>query len=585
MSGPTMAEGGLDYSMPEMAPESESGYTEKPGWASERFAVATANPLATDAGYQVLKAGGSALDAAIAVQMVLTLVEPQSSGIGGGAFLMHYDGEDVAAYDGREMASHEASETLFLDDEGEPMEFLDAVVSGRGVGVPGVVRMLESAHDAYGQLPWAELFEPAITLAEEGFPVSERLNRLLAEEEHLASDPLAARYFYNEGEPVAVGDTLKNPALAAILRKIAEGGSKAMHTGDIARDLISRVQERTQHDGVISIEDMAAYAAKERQPLCTEWREWEVCGFPPPSSGHLTVMQILGIQEQLDEVEEPLVDGTPSQDWLHGFLEASRLAFADRGKFIADPDFVDAPGGDWTNMLDPLYLSGRASLIEEQSMGSGGAEPGNPGSMSMAWGIHPQQPEYGTSHISIIDESGNAVAMTTSIEQAFGSRIMADGGTGQSGGYMLNNELTDFSFTGEDENGQPIANRVEPGKRPRSSMSPTLVFDLESGDLVASLGSPGGAAIIHYTAKALVAIFDWGLDAQEALDVPHAVTLGGPVWLEEGRFPEETLQGLRERGHEVSEQELTSGLQAIRKTDSGYFGGADPRREGTVMGD
>ncbi|AMD01083.1 gamma-glutamyltransferase [Halomonas chromatireducens] len=576
----------FEYSAPAIEPEQASGYTEKPGWATERFAVAAANPLATDAGYQVLRAGGSAVDAAIAVQMVLTLVEPQSSGIGGGAFLMHYDGSDVTAFDGRETAPRAASESLFLNGDGEPLEFMDAAASGLSVGVPGTVRMLELAHDEHGKLPWAELFAPAITLAEEGFAVSHRLHTSLAGEERLRDDARGGAFYYTEdGEPLAEGHKLKNPALAAILREIAEHGSKAMHTGSIAEDLVHRVQGHPDRPGAISLEDMATYVALQRDPLCTDWKAYRVCGFPPPSSGHLTIMQILGTMEHLPELEAPVEEGQPSVEWWHRFLEASRLAFADRGKYIADPDFVDPPGGSWSTMLEPDYLALRAESIEEQSMGPDGARPGRPGKLETSWAVQPNQPEYGTSHISIIDEEGNGLAMTTTIEAAFGSRMLADGGTGLPGGYLLNNELTDFSFRPLDADGTPIANRVEAGKRPRSSMSPTLVFDRESDELIASLGSPGGAAIIHYTAKALVAMLDWGLNAQEALELPHAITLGGPAFFEEGRFDASVLEALNERGHEASERELTSGLQAIMKTEEGFFGGADPRREGVVMGD
>lgn len=589
------AEVDLQYRMPEIDPETASGVEEKPGWATERFAVAAANPLATDAGYQVLKAGGSAIDAAVAVQMVLTLVEPQSSGIGGGAFLMHSDGEAVVAYGGRETAPSAVDETLFLDEEGEPLDFMEAVVSGLSVGVPGTVRMLEKAHDAHGRLPWAELFEPAITLAEQGFAVSPRLHASLADDEHLRDDPLAGSFYYDEsGDPLAAGDTLQNAALGAILREIAEEGSSALHTGDIAEDMVFRVQNHRRHAGSLSLEDLASYAARERDPLCTDWQAYSVCGFPPPSSGHLTIMQILGTLAALPDLDSPLSeqDGQdepqqrPSDAWLHRFLEASRLAFADRGKYIADPDFVDPPGDDWSALLNPEYLARRAELIKtEESMGSDGAEPGNPGAIEAAWAVQPQQPEAGTSHISIVDEHGNAIAMTTTIEQAFGARLMSDGGTGLPGGFLLNNELTDFSFLPESDNGNPIANRVEPGKRPRSSMSPTLVFDRDSGDLVASLGSPGGAAIIHYTAKTLVAMLEWGLDAQQAVNLPHAVTLGGPVFLEAGGFSAATREALNALGHDASERELVSGLQVLQVTGDGLFGGADPRREGIVMGE
>jgi len=575
---------GFSYETPSISPESESGYEEKPGWEAESFAVAAANPLATDAGYQVLKAGGNAIDAAIAVQMVLNLVEPQSSGIGGGAFLMHFDGDEVRAYDGRETAPQGVNGELFMQD-GEPLAFNEAVVSGLSVGVPGTLRMLEKAHAEQGELAWEELFTPAITLAEEGFEVSNRLHTSLANDEFLRQDPVASKFYYDsDGEAIAVGETLKNPALAAVLRRVAEQGSVALHEGTVAQDIVERVQNHPERPGGLTIEDMSGSEALTREPLCTPWQQWEVCGFPPPSSGHLTVMQILGMLDQQPLLEAPLDSGAASSGWLHQFLEASRLAFADRGRYIADPDFVEAPGGDWSLMLAPEYLEQRSALIEEMSMGDS-AEPGNPGELDVSWASQPEQPEYGTSHISIVDEEGTAVAMTTTIEQAFGSRIMSDGGTGLAGGFLLNNELTDFSFTPEVD-GEPVANRVEPGKRPRSSMSPTLVFDQETGELVASLGSPGGAAIIHYTARTLVALRDWGLSAQEALNLPHAITLGGDVYVEEGRFPEATIESLRERGHVVSERELTSGLQAIMRLDDGtLFGGADPRREGVVMGD
>ena len=575
---------GFSYETPSISPESESGYEEKPGWSAESFAVAAANPLATDAGYQVLKAGGNAIDAAIAVQMVLNLVEPQSSGIGGGAFLMTYDGGEVRAYDGRETAPQAVNSELFLQD-GEPLEFNQAVVSGLSVGVPGTLRMLEKAHAEQGELAWAELFTPAITLAEEGFAVSNRLHTSLANDEFLRQDRLASQFYYDaQGEPIAVGETLKNPALAEVLRRVAAQGSAAFYEGDVAADIVERVQNHPERPGALAVEDLSGYEALNREPLCTPWQQWEVCGFPPPSSGHLTVMQILGMLDQQPLLEAPLDNGASSSGWLHQFLEASRLAFADRGRYIADPDFVEAPGGDWSTMLAPDYLEKRSELIDEMSMGEN-AEPGNPGELAVSWASQPEQPEYGTSHISIVDDEGNAVAMTTTIEQAFGSRILSDGGTGLAGGFLLNNELTDFSFVPEVD-GEPVANRVEPGKRPRSSMSPTLVFDQESGELVASLGSPGGAAIIHYTARTLVALRDWGLSAQEALNLPHAITLGGDVYVEEGRFPEATMDALRERGHTVSERELTSGLQAIMRLNDGtLFGGADPRREGVVMGD
>lgn len=565
------------------APEGASGYTAKPGWATERFAVAAANPLATEAGYQILKAGGSAMDAAVTVQMVLTLVEPQSSGIGGGAFLLHWDGENVIALDGRETAPAAVDEALFLKPDGTPMDFQQAVVGGRSVGVPGIVKMLEQAHQQYGTLPWRELLQPAIRLAEDGFEISPRLHRLLESDPALRDNPPAAAFYYQpDGSPWPVGHHLRNPALAEVLRNIAENGSDAFYRGANAQALVRQVNEH-QNAGAMTLSDLEVYKPRQRDPLCNLWQQrYQVCGFPPPSSGHITQMQILGILEQLSPL--PALDqGVPSAEFLHRYTEAARLAYADRAKYIADPDFAPVPGRTWNSMLAPKYLKQRAELIGTRSMGT--AQAGEPGAMPISFAPQPAQPEYGTSHISIVDDQGNALAMTTSIEQAFGSRLLNDGGTGLPGGYLLNNELTDFAFEPRDSRGKPVANRVEPNKRPRSSMSPTLVFDAAGDRLLASVGSPGGAAIIHFTAKTLLGMYGWGLDAQRAIDLPNFGSFNGPTVLETGRFPASTVKSLEARGHEVNETDMTSGLQAIQRTDSGWFGGADPRREGVVMGE
>ncbi len=574
----------MNYNTPRQ-PEIGTGYTPKPGWETSEFAVAAANPLAADAGYQVLQNGGSAVDAAVAIQMVLTLTEPQSSGIGGGAFLMHWDGETVGAYDGREIAPAGAGETLFLDDDGEPLPFDEAVHSGRSVGVPGTLAMLKTVHEKYGRLPWEELFRPAITLAGEGFSLSPRLHQQLTREKRLPEDEIARNLFYDEdGNAHPSGYILKNPALAENFRKIAEEGITVFYEGVIAADIVRRVQEHPD-PGPITVDDMARYPTQNltRDPICTPWLDYTICGFPPPSSGHLTMMQALGIMEHLDAPEVILQDSVPTAEWLHHFFESFKLAFADRNRYIADPAFIDPPGDSWETMLHPEYLQLRAAQIGNASMGI--AEPGDPGSTGLQKGRHPEQPDQGTSHISIIDRYGNAVSMTTTIEQGFGSRIMSDGGTGLPGGFLLNNELTDFSLSPTDSDGVPIANRVEPGKRPRSSMSPTLVFDRDGGRLLASVGSPGGAAIIHYTAKTLIGMYVFGLNAQEAIDLPNFVNTNGPSVLEEGRFPREIMDTLEAMGHEVAERSLTSGIQAIRVTEDGFFGGADPRREGVVMGE
>ena len=572
-----------------ITPEGGSGWTDKPGWATEKFAVAAANPLATDAGYQVLKAGGSALDAAIAVQMVLTLVEPQSSGIGGGAFLLHSSGRELVAWDGRETAPAAATEKLFIGADGKPMPFYDGVVGGRSVGVPGTVRMLEQAHRAHGRLPWAQLIQPAIQLAEQGFQVSPRLATMLANEKHLIKDPVAAKYFYDAaGKPWPVGHVLKNPELAEVLRGIAARGSAALLQGPLAQAIVDKVT-RHANPGKLTLADLANYQPKRRAPLCHDLaaagKTVEVCGFPPPSSGAIAIGQILGILAQTPGAAmKPDAAGLPTADWLHYYTEAARLAFADRAQYVADPDFVQPPGGSWLSLLDPAYLKSRAALIGAQSLKV--AQPGQPGAVKTSFAPMPEQPEYGTSHISIVDAHGNALAMTTTIEDAFGARQMVKG-------FLLNNELTDFSFVPTGADGQPIANRVQPGKRPRSSMAPTLVFEKNAdgsrGPLLMSGGSPGGALIIHYTAKTLHGVLNWGLTPQQAINLPNFGSTNGPSLLEEKKFPPATVEALRTRGAEVREMNMTSGLQAITRANVHgkpmWLGGADPRREGVVLGD
>ena len=552
--------------------------------------VAAANPLATEAGYQIHKVGGSALDAAIAVQLVLTLVEPQSSGIGGGAFLMHWDGTAAQAWDGRETAPAAVDEGLFLGVDGRPVPFAQAVFGGRAVATPGVLKMLEAAHRQHGRLAWRLLFEPAIRLAEQGFALSPRLHTMLLNESLLRLDPQARAYFFSaSGEPHPVGHILRNPALAAVLRAIAEQGSDALHRGPIAADLVARVRGHAV-PGRMQATDLADYTPKQRDALCAAWqRVYRVCGFPPPSSGHLALMQTLGLMERapnfqsVQPAEPALQAGVPGADWLHLYTEASRLAFADRAQYIADPDFVAAPGGRWTSLLDDTYLRQRAALIGPRSMRI--AAPGQPAAAALAYAPMPEQAEHGTSHISVVDAQGRAVALSTTIEAAFGARIMADGGTGLPGGYLLNNQMTDFSLAPADAQGRPVANRIEPGKRPRSSMSPTLVFDARTGELLMTLGSAGGPAIIHFAAKTLIGTLQWGLDPQRAIDLPNFGSFNGPTVLEQGLFPPATVDALRARGHRVEHMELTSGLQAIQRAGRGWLGGADPRREGLVKGD
>ena len=574
------------YSVPEQ-PEASSGNTDKPGWAYQRQAVAAANPLATDAGHQILRAGGSALDAAIAVQLVLGLVEPQSSGIGGGAFLLRFDGQKVTAHDGRETAPAGAQSDMFVGDNGKPLTFDDAVLSGHAVGVPGAMRMLEAAHRQHGVLPWGQLFAPAITLAEQGFKVSPRLHALLQADPHLKKDPLALRFFYNDqGQAWPVGHVLRNPEYGHVLRRMASEGSSALHQGPVAEAIVQRTQAAPR-PGNLSLQDLAGYQPRQREALCFDHtarsRAYRICGFPPPSSGQIAMGQILGLLANTSAQSAELANGLPSPDWLHRYTEASRLAFADRAQYVADPDFVRAPAGDWRSLLDPAYLRERSQLIGTQSMKV--ATAGQPAGVKTSWAPMPAQAEYGTSHISVVDAQGRAVAMTTTIEAAFGSRRMVTTDPARPGGFLLNNELTDFSFVPADAQGRPIANRVEPGKRPRSSMAPTLVFDKTTGQLLMSGGSPGGALIIHYTAKLLTGTLHWGLNAQQAVSLPNFGSLNGPTLLEAKRFPPSTLDALKAQGHEVRELDMSSGLQAIERTPNGWFGGADPRREGVVLGD
>lgn len=581
---------------PAWAPEAASARQAKPGWRWAHEAVAAAHPLAAEAGAAMLREGGSAVDAAVAVQMVLALVEPQSSGLGGGALLVLWDGQKVSAWDGRETAPASVDERLWLRPDGQPWPFADAVASGQAVGVPGAVRMLEAAHRAHGRLPWPRLFEPAIALADQGFPMGERLHALLlAAPAGLRLDAQARAYFFQPGAdpssapPWPVGHRLRNPALAAVLRQLARQGSAALHEGPVAADIVRRVQGHPQRPGRLSLADLAGYRAVHREALCADWpgTAWRLCGAPPPSSGGLAMLQILGLLAA-QPPSGPAQDaaGLPTAEWLHRYSEASRLAWADRAAYVADPAFVAAPGGDWQHLLAPAYLAQRAALIGPQRLPV--VTPGLPVPLARAPGQAQEQPEAGTSHLGIADARGQVLSLTTTIESGFGAGLMSDGGTGLPGGFLLNNQLTDFAFVPQDDAGRPVANRVEPGKRPRSSMSPTLVFDRRSGECRMSLGSPGGAAIIHYTTRALVAVAAWGLSPQAAAEQPNFAYLGGPLLLERGGFPVATAQALAARGHEVQEAELTSGLHLLQResawSGAAWLGGADPRREGVVAG-
>lgn len=550
---------------------------------AQRFAVSAANPLAVDAGVEVLQAGGSAFDAAVATQLVLGLVEPQSSGIAGGAFLLHWDGRQVQALDGRETAPAASTPSLFLKPDGQPMPMREAVLSGLSTGTPGALAMLAEGHRQHGRLPWARLFQPAIRLAEQGFAVSPRLFELFNGEPALRNDPVAKAYFFDAaGQPRPIGHVLKNPAYAAVLRGIADKGTAAFYRGAVAEDIVRRVQTHAR-PGLLGTSDLAGYQPVLRPPLCNDWHGYRICGFGPPTSGHLTLMQILTLLDT-----QPAARGAHSltADWLHAYAEASKLAFADRAQYIADPAFVTAPGGDWQSLLAPAYLMQRGSLIGARAMPV--ATAGQPGAVQVAWAPQAGQLESGTSHFSIVDAEGHAVAMTTSVESAFGNRVMSDGGTGLPGGFFLNNELTDFSLNPVGADGKPVANRVEAGKRPRSSMAPTMVFDRD-GQLLMLAGSPGGPVIIHYLAKVLTGTLGWGLGAQQAVDLPNFGHFNsGSLIVEPGTLDAAGLADLRGRGHRVIETDLTSGLQVLLRVKGpkgGWTGGADPRREGVVRGE
>jgi len=541
--------------------------------------VAAANPLAVDAGYTMLRQGGAAIDAAIATQLVLTLVEPQSSGIGGGAFLMYYDGKNVQAFDGRETAPAAATDTLFQNPDGSPISRTAGVVGGRSVGAPGVLRMLELAHRQHGKLPWKTLFAPAIALADQGFAVSPRLHALLAGDLHLRRDLTAAAYFYHDGKPWPVGHVLKNPALAKTLRAIAAGGADAFYEGPIARAIAHKVATYPGNPGLLTAADIAAYRPKTRPPVCSDYRAFTVCGMPPPSSGGIAIAQMLGILETRDMAAVAPVGGVLSADAIHLFSEAGRLAYADRNRYAADTDFVPLPGRGVDGLIDKAYLARRARLIGERSLGV--APAGTPPGMDVAWGRDNAIETASTSHIVVVDANGAGLSMTTSVEDAFGSRQMV-------AGFILNNQLTDFSFDSRDDAG-PVANRVQAGKRPRSAMSPTIVFERAGGKLVLAVGSPGGPAIINYVAKTLVATLDWGLNVQQAISLPNFGSRNGPTELETGRFSQAQQDALIARGHQLRSYEMNSGLQGIERImihgEPWWFGGADPRREGVAKGD
>ncbi|KUJ83918.1 gamma-glutamyltransferase [Microbulbifer flavimaris] len=553
----------------EIQPEAATGRSVVKAATASEFMAVTANPHATRAAVDILARGGTAVDAAIAAQLVLTLVEPQSSGIGGGAFMLSFQAGDQSLhyFDGRETAPAAVSSEHFMQD-GQPRGFLEAVIGGHSVGVPGVMRMLELAHQRQGKLPWPSLFEPAIALAEAGFEVSPRLHLLLEKMPRVAVRPAIRDYFFDEGgEPLPVGHRLKNPAYADTLRILAKEGGDAFYRGAIAEAIVEAVRNDPENPGLMTLQDLAKYQAVEREPLCSVFLQYRVCGADAPSSGGSTVGATLGMLEQfpLHEME------AGSAALTHLFIEASELAFADRNTYLADPDFVQVPT---RALVAPEYLVRRAKLISSGQASK--AVPGvpTPATPKRQQSTSPELPN--TSHLVIVDRYGNGVSMTSSIETGFGSRLLVRG-------FLLNNQLTDFSFVPEKADGKLVANRIQPGKRPRSSMSPTIVFDRD-GEMRLLVGSPGGSRIINYTARTILYHLALGMPIAEAVAAGNIGAIGGRVELEPDFFSADTVRNLQELGHTVMQRNLNSGIHAIALTDGKLFGGADPRREGNAAG-
>ncbi|CAM3832550.1 gamma-glutamyltransferase [Vibrio aquimaris] len=554
-----------------VAPEQSSGLETKQLVKAKDWMVTAANPLATQAGANILKQGGNAIDAMITTQLMLGLVEPQSSGIGGGAFLVYWDAKQkkLTTYDGRETAPLAATPQLFQDEHGQPMQFYDAVVGGRSVGTPGVVKLMWETHQKYGKLKWEQLFEPVIQVAKQGFAISPRLATLISKDaKRLSRFPATKAYFFNpDGSAKKQGTILKNPAYANTLSSIANHGADAFYKGKIARDIINTVKSAQGNPGVLAQQDFDTYKVKQREPVCSAYQSYDICGMGPPASGALTINQILTMTQEFDLQTW----GPESAKSWQVIADASLLAFADRGMYMADEDFVPMPT---QGLVDSEYLKQRAKLITP------GKALENVSAGSPPWSYaHQQSPDESielpsTSHFNIVDNEGNVVSMTASVENAFGSRLMTNG-------FILNNELTDFSFRTHN-NGKPIANRLEPGKRPRSSMAPTII--LKDGKPYMAIGSPGGSRIIGYVAQAIIAHTQWGMDIQQAINQAHVLNRFGTLDIEQGTSAEELKPELERMGFEIKVGDLNSGLHAILINGRQLEGAADPRREGTAIG-
>ena len=556
------------------APEASTGRSEKILQMANTYMVSAANPLAAAAGKEMLQAGGSAADAAMAVQLVLNIVEPQSSGLGGGTYALYWDGknERLSAYDGRETAPAAARPDRFVRN-GSPVPFDVAVRSGLSVGAPGTPRLLEAIHRTHGRLPWARLFAPALKLAQEGFPVSPRLNALLKQAGPDFFGITARSYFFDtKGFARPSGHVLRNPELAATLIAMRDGGADAFYNGKIAKDIVEEVGRAPIYAGDLTLEDLTNYKIEARQGLCVSYRHHRICGMPPSSSGGVAVGQTMALIERFDLGHDPNAALDP--DAMHIIAEAQKLAFADRDRFLGDPAFVKVPEG----LMSRDYLALRSRLIDRSSV-MPRPEAGRPPGSEVLRGVDSTRESDGTSQISIVDKDGNALSMTTTIESAFGSGIMT-------GGFLINNQLTDFAFQPRDAEGKPLANAVGPRKRPRSSMAPTIVFD-EEGKLMAVLGSPGGSRIIMYVVKTLVAMIDWKLDAQAAASLLNFGARGRAFEIEDDpTLPMPAIvQSLSRLKHAIIFDQMTSGIQIVRVRNGYLEGGSDPRREGASLGD
>lgn len=561
----------------EIAPEIATGMQQIKTSESERWMAVTANNYATQAAADILANGGSAVDAAIAAQLVLGLVEPQSSGIGGGGFLVHWDAENskLSSFNGRESAPADVDEDHFLNN-GKNMGFFDAVVGGHAVGTPGLLHMLHNAHQLHGQLKWEQLFQPAITLAEQGFVISPRLHQLLRHMQQTPNgikDPNMAAYFLTSGGQIkAAGSTLKNPDYANTLKTVAQSGIAAFYQGPIAEAIAEAVQNNAIRPGSLSVSDLKKYNSQVNDAVCSIIEQYKVCGAALPASGPTTVIQILHMLSKTAGFYGLAADSTA---FYHRFAEASKLAFSDRDKYLADPDYIDVPLAE---LLSEQYLNQRATQIP---LMQASAAPAEAGIVSAKYSFAAAQSAEipSTTHLSIVDDNGNIVSMTSSIEMAFGSQIMVQG-------FLLNNQLTDFSFAYEDTQHNKVANRIQAGKRPRSSMAPMIVFNKHTEKPVFVVGSPGGSRIIDYVAKTIAQHTLLQQDLATAIDSPHVVNLNGTTEIEKGALNSSTLaQQLQKLGHKITSKDQTSGLHAINMERGRYIGVADKRREGSAIGD